>query len=164
VDVSIISQDTVTALAPALPYLLSAGAEVGRTAAQKLGEAAWDGAKALWAKLRDKITAQPGGAGVVEALAGSPDDEDARGALRLLVREIVAADHELAMALVQLAAQAKPANASGTGAVAIGGSANGATISTGNTTHNGPQIGHVAGDYVAGDKHVHQPPSGAKTR
>jgi hypothetical protein len=130
-DTSIV-KDSVDLLAPAMPFLMDLGAEAARVAVQKLGEAAWEGAKAIWSKLRAKLATQPTSKTAIEALAKNPDNEDARGALRMIVRELVKTDQELAKALAQIALQSKPVIANGERSVAIGGSAQGAVIVTGN--------------------------------
>ena len=132
-DLTQISAMTVAAVGPALPYLLRASEEVAEEATRALGKAAWDGAKAIWDRLRPKLDSHAHK--VAERLIASPQDDDALAALRMEVKEILTADQKLTEDLTKLLKAAGQTHvsviASGTGAVAIGRDACGTTIVTG---------------------------------
>jgi hypothetical protein len=92
----------VTALAPALRHLLKRGVDSAAEAAgSELGGDAWNEAKKLWAKLGPEITEDPSAQTTAQKLAADPDDEDLKAALRVHVREILAADNGLRDAVSQ---------------------------------------------------------------
>jgi len=133
-DVAQVATTTVAAVGPALPYLLKVGESIAEEATKALGKGAWDCAKAVWDRLRPKLNGHA--QKVAEKLAAAPDDEDVRGALRMELRDILAADQKLTDDLRALLKGAGRPNlsvvASGQGAVAVGRDASGATIITGN--------------------------------
>ena len=139
VSVGQLAQSVTTILAPFLPYLVKGGLEAGKAAAGKLGEkfteAGWQRATQLWGKLRPQVEARPGANEVIEAVVKAPQDQTAITALQFQVRAALAANAALADEVQQLivALAEKPGNismATAPGAVSIGGSANGANIST----------------------------------
>jgi len=98
---------------------------VVREAGKKLGEEGWELAKKLWGKLQPKVEANPQAKGAADAVAGAPDEEDARAGLRFQLREILKADPDLASELDALLAAAggRPtyqATVHGSGAIAQG--------------------------------------------
>lgn len=138
-DIQTLAQQIVPFLAPFLPYLLKAGEKAAEEAGKKLGAAAWEKAKALWAQLRPKVEAKPAAREAVQDVAAYPKDEDARAALRLQLRKLLAEDPALAAEVARLweGAQATGATvttvtAAGDRSVAVGGDVRGSTIITGN--------------------------------
>ena len=121
-------------LAPFLPYLLRAGERAAGEAADALGDAAWKHAQALWARLRGKVAEKPAAEEAASDVAAAPDDPRRRAALELQLEKLLTADQTLAADVERLWGEAKAAGvtiASGDRAVAIGGSASGAVIVTG---------------------------------
>jgi hypothetical protein len=129
----------VQSLAPFLPLLVkgveSVGQEVVKTIIEKVGEQAFERAKALWDKLRPKVEARPAALEAVQDAANHPDDEDALAALRLQLKKLLAEDPAFAQELADLLPRSGPAGqtviASSDRSVAIGGSAIDTTIITG---------------------------------
>lgn len=129
IDLSHLAGELVTYLMPFLPYLQKAGEKAAEEAAKKLGEGAWEQAKALWGKLHPRVAENAGAQGAVESLVKRPADPRAKGAVELQVEEILAADPGLASELAKLLEAAGSratwvvrdgAIAQGTGAVAAG--------------------------------------------
>ncbi len=122
-------------LLPLLPYLLKAGDKAAEEAGKKLGEAAWEKAKALWHKLHPKIEAKPAALEAVQEVANNPQDADAAAALRLQLRKLLSEDQALAAEIARLWGEAQAAGvtviAGGDRSIAIGGSVSGSTIITG---------------------------------
>lgn len=123
---------TLTALlAPALPYLLKAG----ESAAEKIGEDAWEKAKTLWGKISGKIKAKPSALEAVEDVANAPADEDAQAVLRVQLKKMLTEDAGLAKELEQMISMwqksGSMAIAVGERSVAAGGDVKGNTIVTG---------------------------------
>ena len=58
-DITNLTHDVTTALAPVLPYFFKVGEAVAGETGKKLSGAAWDAMKELWAKLKPKIEAKP---------------------------------------------------------------------------------------------------------
>lgn len=124
-DLKLLADTLTIVLAPALPFLVSGGQEVVRQAGKKLSEEGLELAKKLWGKLWPKVEASPQAKGAAEAVAGAPDEEDARAGLRFQLREILKADPGLASELDALLAAAGPrptyqATVHGSGAIAQG--------------------------------------------
>ena len=132
-DPTQLSQQIVQILAPALPFLLGLGGKAAEEAAKKLGAEAWEGAKALWAKLKPKVEANPAAQEAVQEAADHPEDADARAALRLQLRKLLAEDEALAYEVQQAleAPAVRQVIAQGARSVAIGGSAINNLIVTG---------------------------------
>jgi len=126
-------------LTPFLPYLLKVGEKAAEEAGKKLGEAAWDRAKALWAHLRPKVEAKPTAQEAVQEVAAHPDDKDAQAALRLQLRKILAEDEDFVTEVARLWEEAKAVGvtviASGDRSVAIGGDVSGSVFVTGDPNH-----------------------------
>ena len=123
-NLSHLAGELVTYLTPFLPYLQKAGEKAGEEAAKKLGEGAWERAKALWGKLHPRVAENAGAQGAVESLMKRPADPRAKGAVELQVEEILAADPGLASELAKLLEAAGPraswAHLVGDGAIAQG--------------------------------------------
>ncbi|MFD1624942.1 hypothetical protein [Azospirillum griseum] len=120
----------VTALlSPLLPAILDGGAkEIGKTAVA----ATFERGKTIWALL----SGAPKGDSVVakaKQLAATPDDDDARNELDDAITGLLKRNADLLEKVAAALADGTGGNtviASGAGAVAIGGNANGARIST----------------------------------
>lgn len=138
-DLVTLAKETVTFLAPFLPYLLKAGEgaaeEAGKQLGEKAGGGAWDKAKALWAKLHPKTEAKSAVKEAVQEVAAAPDDEDARAALRLQLKKILAEDESMAQEISEMQREMRRAGvnvaAIGERSVAIGGNVSGSNIMTG---------------------------------
>jgi hypothetical protein len=141
IEIVTLAREIAAALQPAAPYL----AAFGSSAAKKAGEALPDAVKALWERLAPHVEAAPAAKESVSDLAAAPDDADTQAAFRVQLRKLLEADPALARDLSVLLAQAKPTGntvtASGHRSVAIGGSANGATIVTGDGAVGGNKSG-----------------------
>ena len=134
-DLITLAQHSVDHLAPGLPFLL----DTGHGAAKKVGEAAMGGilelAGRLWASIRSKAeSTQPALLEAAKDVADAPDDPDARGALRLQLRKLLEAQpalqSEIRDILGSVAIQQNTATASGSGAIAVGGSVSGSSFTT----------------------------------
>jgi hypothetical protein len=88
-------QQMVSFLAPFLPYLLKMGEKAAEEAGKKLGEAAWEQAKALWSRLRSQVESKPAALEAVKDLADAPDDADAQAALRFQLKKLLTEDPAL---------------------------------------------------------------------
>ena len=132
-DPTQLSQQIVQILAPALPFLLGLGGKAAEEVAKKLGAEAWEVAKALWAKLKPKVQANPAAQEAVQEAADHPEDADARAALRLQLRKLLAEDEALAYEVQQAleAPAVRQVIAQGARSVAICGSAINNLIVTG---------------------------------
>jgi hypothetical protein len=139
-DLVALAKETVTFLAPFLPYLLKVGEgaaeEAGKKIGEKAGGGAWEKAKAMWAKLRPGTEAKPAAQEAVQEVTAAPEDEDARAALRLQLKKLFAEDESLAKEISEMQVQVRQAGvnvaAIGDRSVAIGGNVSGSTIVTGN--------------------------------
>jgi predicted NACHT family NTPase len=132
-------------LAPALPFLVKGGEKLAEMSAEKIGGAAPELIKEVWERLRGAIDNKPAAKEAVHDLATLPDDADFQAALRVQLKKILQADHELAQQLAGLMQQseqkkanqtqqqgdgaiaqaAKNAVAATTGAVGVGGNVGG---------------------------------------
>jgi hypothetical protein len=128
----------VQILAPFLPYLLKAGEGLGNRAAEQLEDQGGKLAASVWARLSGKLAAKPAAQEAATDLAAQPADEDARAALRIQLRKLLADDPDLQRDLAAVLHAAESAGtttitvtASGERSVAIGGDARGNTIITG---------------------------------
>ena len=126
---------TVTFLAPVLPYLLKAGEKAAEEAAKEVGKGAYDCAKAIWTRLWPKVQAKEAAREAAEDVAKNRDDADARVALRVQLKKLLAGDGGLADEISRLLEEGRQAGAvvvaSGERSVAVGGNISGATIITG---------------------------------
>ena len=141
-DPSLLAQSVTAALVPCMPYLLTLGEKadeaIGAEIGKKLGDGVWERASALWSVLHPRVAAVPSAQDAARDVADTPEDPDARAALRLQLRKLLAADPPLAAELAKVWEQTQPrgtsVTASGERSVAIGGSATDSTIVTGD--HN----------------------------
>ncbi len=92
----------VKILAPCLPFLMTVGNKAVEGASQKMGEDAWNKAKALWAKLQPKVKAKEAAKEASGDVAQNPEDEDSQAALRVQLKKILSADPELAAEIAQI--------------------------------------------------------------
>jgi hypothetical protein len=133
-DLSALVPQLVTLLIPFLPYLVK-GDEVAEEAESKFGAAAWERAKTLWGKLHPKVAAKAAAQEAVQDAAAAPDNEDAKAALRVQLKKLLADDPGLAEEIARQLSGAQAAGvvvtASGPRSVAVGGSIKGSTITTG---------------------------------
>jgi hypothetical protein len=92
-------------LTPFLPYLLPAATGVGKAALKKAGErigdATWNKAEALWNKVWPKIQERPAALESAQDLAAAPNDSDAQAAFSLQLRKMLAEDDDLTNAVAQ---------------------------------------------------------------
>lgn len=130
-----IANEVTAFLTPFVPYLLEAGKYAAGAAAKKFGEAAWNGATALWQKLCPKMDEKPALREALEDLGRTPNDEDVQAAARVQVRKTLAGDlafaDELARILENLKSSGVTVIASGERSVATGGDIVNSTIHTG---------------------------------
>jgi hypothetical protein len=133
-DIPTLAQSVVAVIAPFLPDLLAKVTDkAAETVGGEIGKGATREAEKLWERIAhsdpDKeVTA------AAEKVASSPRDDDAVAALRLHVRELLQRDAKLAAdirSLVVPKGQGNTASASGERSIAVGGSADGATIVSG---------------------------------
>jgi hypothetical protein len=141
-DVTALSTEIVQLLAPFLPFLAGLGRETAERAGSELGAEAWEHAKALWERIGGRLQERPAALQAVNDTAETPDDGDARAALRLQVRRLLADDAELAGQLRQLLEQ-RPAPtgssvvaASGHRSIAVGGDVSDSRLVTGDREPN----------------------------
>src|ERR1051325_6833240 len=141
IDIADAAKETVTLLAPFLPYLLKAGEGFADEAGKKLGEeaggGAWEKAKNLWSRLRPKVELKPAALEAVEDVATNPNDEDAVAALRNQLKKLLTEDKSLAEEILKIQDEMRRdgvnVSAIGERSVAIGGNVSGSTIITGDT-------------------------------
>ncbi|HEY0834884.1 MAG TPA: hypothetical protein VGE72_13325 [Azospirillum sp.] len=125
-----LARQVVEVIAPALPLLKGVGDGVLQQTGAKITDATLGLAKALWVKLGPRVEGTEVARAAVQDVTSTPDDEDARAALRLQVRKLLQADPHLAADLTALLGNGNVV-ASGHGSVAIGGSVSGSVIVTG---------------------------------
>lgn len=126
-------------LAPVLPYLLKGGIELAKSAAGELGKKlsadGWEALKRLAGKIQQKAEAKPAAADALQRAAEKPDDPRVRGMVELYLEEILKEDPDLRTeaerVLATVQASSTTVIASGNRSVAIGGSASGNVIITG---------------------------------
>jgi hypothetical protein len=150
-DLKLLAEALVIALAPVLPHLVTGGTEAVKAAGKKVGEEAVELGRKLWARLRKPVEATPRALGAAEEVAEAPDDDDARAGMRRQLMKILEADPDLASEVAKLLeaagrgtsyqatlsgsgaiAQGPGAVAAGAGGVAVGGSVTG-DVSAGRT-------------------------------
>jgi hypothetical protein len=98
-----------TFLAPFLPYLMKKVEAGADKAIDTLGAAAWERAQVLWRRLRPKVEEKEGAREAAAAVAESPDDEAARGALQFQLRGLLAGDPDLATEIERMLREAQEA-------------------------------------------------------
>jgi len=123
--------------APLMPYLLKAGEKAAEEAGKQIGGNAWDKVKTLWGKLSPKVGSKPAALEAAQEVAKTPDDEDARGALRIQLNKIFTEDEPFGREVARLLEEIKSAgvnvSAIGDRSVAIGGDVTGSNIITGDS-------------------------------
>lgn len=125
--------DAVTNLAPALPFLLKAAEGASESLGTKIGEAAASRASRIWHWLRPKTEQNPALLEAASRAAAAPRDEAALANLRSELSNLLSAQPHLVQELSTIIApmtQANTASASGTGAIAVGGSVSDSSLST----------------------------------
>ena len=105
-DPTTLAGSVTAALVPALPFLVKGGEKLAEMAAQQLGTAAMERAKALWERVRGPLQASPAAAEAVRDLAEHPGDADTQAALRRQIKKALEADAELLQGLAALMEQA----------------------------------------------------------
>jgi hypothetical protein len=124
-DLKLLADALVIALAPVLPHLVAGGSEAVKAAGKKLGEESLDLGRKLWARLHKPVEENPRALGAAEEVAEAPDDGDARAGLRRQLVKILEADPELASEMAKLLGSAGrgpsyQASLHGSGAIAQG--------------------------------------------
>lgn len=131
-DLKLLADAAVIALAPVLPYLIAGGTEAVKAAGEKVGEGTVELGRKLWGNLRKPVEESPRARGAAEEVAEAPDDGDARAGLRRQLLKILEADPDLALEVQKLldsagrgtsyraTLQGSGAIAQGRGAIAVG--------------------------------------------
>lgn len=124
-DLKLLADALMIALAPVLPHLVTGGTEAVKTTGKKMGEEAFELGRKLWAKLRKPVEESPRALGAAEEVAEAPEDGDARAGLRRQLMKILEADPGLASEVAKLLDPAGrgtsyQANLQGSGAIAQG--------------------------------------------
>jgi hypothetical protein len=134
-DIGTLTQAVTTTLIPLLPYLFKAGEKAAEETGKQIAGGAWNSAKELWTKLRPKVEAKPAALEAAQDVATTPEDSDARAALRLQLKKLLIEDEALAREVTAWWEEAKAAgvtvSASGERSVAIGGDVSDSSIVTG---------------------------------
>ena len=91
-----------TFLAPVLPYLTKLGDKAAESAAEKLGEATWTKAIAIWNQLHPKIKDKPAAQEAIADLSQNPDDPDLQAVFRVQLKKILGQDDELCQAIAKI--------------------------------------------------------------
>lgn len=131
-----LATQVVSKIGPFLPYLVAAGHGVVESLGEHEDEAG-KLASSLWEALRPSVEAKPAARDAVEYAAEQPKDEDAQVALRLQIRRLMTEDAELAAQLGRIIQGSQQpgstvkVTASGARSVAVGGSASGGVVITG---------------------------------
>jgi hypothetical protein len=137
-DIGALASSVTTALVPLLPYLLKAGEKASEETGKAVADQSWEWAKSLWTKLKPTVEAKPAALEAAQDAAQTPDDEDARVALRVQLKKLLTEDQSLAEEVSRWLEQGKAAginvSAIGERSVAIGGNVNSSTIVTGDQT------------------------------
>ncbi|HEX6900979.1 MAG TPA: hypothetical protein VF789_14745 [Thermoanaerobaculia bacterium] len=143
-DLKLLADALVIALAPVLPHLMTGGTEAVKAVGKKVGEETFELGQKLWAKLRKPVEESPRALAAAEEVAEDPKNDDFRAGLRGHLAKILEADPDLASELKKLLdaagpstthqaylqgsgaiAQGRGAVAAGEGGVAVGGSVTG---------------------------------------
>ncbi|WNZ59891.1 hypothetical protein QEG98_28215 [Myxococcus sp. MxC21-1] len=95
-ELSTVVANAMVVMGPYLPVLAGVGRKVAEGAANKVGESAFSAAQRLWSKVGKRLLERPGSRDAIEVLDRTPGDEDAKGALRMQLRALLAADDALA--------------------------------------------------------------------
>jgi hypothetical protein len=141
-EAAALAKVVTSVITPAAPYLLKAGDQVWAEASKKMGVEVWEGAKALWTRLLDRLKAKPGNeekaielVKTATDLSNNPSDEDAQAAFRFQLKKILTLDPELCSEIAQLLNHAQPSAQANT---RVGG----VDISSGSTLTN---LGNIVG-------------------
>jgi tetratricopeptide (TPR) repeat protein len=154
-DLVALTHTIATTLAPALPYLLKAGAKAGEEASKKIGADAWEWTKDLWRRLQPRVESKPTALQAAQDVASSPNDGDAQAILAAHLKKLLSEDPQLAAEAEDWFGKAKAAGviaiASGERSVAVGRDVRESNIITG--VEEATVVGSkVDGDVVARDK------------
>jgi hypothetical protein len=125
--------DTISTLAPALPFLLKGAEGASEAIGKKIGEAAMSKAKMIWQWLKPKAEERPALLKAAKDIAAVPTDGKALTDLRDELTSLLASQPNLAAELhtmITATTQANTASASGAGAIAIGGSVSDSSLRT----------------------------------
>ena len=125
----------VSILAPCLGVLITGANAVAAEIGKAVGTELLAHAQRLWTKLRPHVEARPSALEAAEDVAARPDDERTRAALELQLEKLLRDQPELMQELVPIVkdAIARGVVAAGERSVAIGGSASGGVIVTGDS-------------------------------
>lgn len=96
-------------LAPALPYLSRSADRLAAKAGDAIGDASWEFAQRLWAKLGARLRERPAAEEAVAEVAAAPDDAGARFVLERQLGKLLEADPELAAEVGAIMAEATAA-------------------------------------------------------
>jgi len=134
-DSRLLADALILNLAPALPWLVGHDGEKFPEGARLPSDL--DKAKALWLMLRQKVEQRPAASEAFQDVANSPEDPDARAALRFQLRKLLDSNQALAAELTSLLDSNPERLSRGAGAVAQGA--------------GGIAVGHViGGDLIVG--------------
>lgn len=120
-DVGALAQGLLSLLAPFLPYLLKMGESAAEEAGRKLGDEAWERAKALWGRIHPAMESRPAAYEALQDVVAHPDDPDSRAALRLQLRKLLTEEPSLVAEIASLLPKGTTISRS----IVIGGSADG---------------------------------------
>lgn len=141
-DIAQLAKELASFLAPILPYLVKGSEMAVEEASKKFGSDAWNGAKALWSKLRPKVESKPAALEAAQDLAVSPNDDDALATLRQQLKKLFAEDESLTREVSHLWKTGTAAGmtiiATGDRSISIGGNVTGSTIITGDEKYIKP--------------------------
>lgn len=94
-DINETARNLAAFLAPFLPYLLKAGEKAAEELGKGLGGAAWERAKALWARLRPRVEAQPAVRQAVQEVAADPQNAQKQETLAQALARVLQEDESL---------------------------------------------------------------------
>jgi hypothetical protein len=97
-----IAGELTTALTPILPYVLNVGEKILDKPGDKVSEAVWSRGVALWEKLWPNVKNKHVALEAARKVALTPDDEDARAALRLQLKKVLTDDSALSTEIIKL--------------------------------------------------------------
>jgi len=101
-DTAIIATLATSLLSPFLAQLLKGGETVVEDVGKKLGSAAWERAKGVWAKLSPKVSEQSAVLKAAESVAKAPADEEAQSAFSAQLKELFDKDEALARQIASI--------------------------------------------------------------
>jgi transketolase len=132
-----------TFLAPFLPYLMKLGGKAAEGAAGKLGEDAWNKAKAVWSKLSPKVEASSEVKVAAEQVAAKPDSQARQSVLQEELEALLQQNPELAEAIARIMREDA---ADGTPGIEIVQKVTGEKNQTIGQMYGGKAVGNVEGD------------------